>query len=39
LNGDVGFLFRCQNNPPGGAVKIQEVKNICPEMQLTIQIS
>jgi hypothetical protein len=39
LNGAVGFSFNCQKNPPGGAVKIQEVKNICREMQLTIKIN
>jgi hypothetical protein len=35
----VGFLFNYQNNPPGGAVKTQKVKNICRVMQLTIKIS
>jgi hypothetical protein len=25
----VGFLFSCQNNPPGGTVKTKKVKNIC----------
>ena len=32
-------IFSCQNNPPGGAVKTQKVKNICWQMQLTIKTS
>ena len=33
------YIFNCQNNSPGGAVKIQEVQNICCVMKLTIKIS
>ena len=39
LNDAVGFLFSHQNNPPGGTVKMQIVKNICWQMQLTIETS